>query len=351
MKTIISISLSLLISFQINAQKRAWQSVYADEITATELEEHLEVLASDEYRGRETGDVGQKMAADYLADFYKSLGLPNVGKNNSYFQTIPLEMQEWENVSIKVNDKEFAFLEDFYCFSRSTSSCSLTESEVVFVGYGIDDEAYSNYKNIDVTNKVVLLLDGEPKLKNGNYLLTKNEEPSKWSSSWRTKLATAKTKGAKAVLIIKDDAAAQIKRNDHSINSPSLKLIEKATSSSNYPPNFYISNNIAQNLFGKKFNKQKKKAIKRAAKKRNISTKLKTNLAINVTKKIKDVSGENVFGYIEGSDLKDELIVLTAHYDHLGKHDGKIYNGADDNGTGTVALMEIAESFVKAKEN
>ena len=64
----------------------------------------------------------------------------------------------------------------------------------------------------------------------------------------------------------------------------------------------------------------------------------------------KYIKGENVLGYIEGSDLKEELIVITAHYDHLGKHEEKIYNGADDDGSGTVALMEIAEAFMIAKQ-
>ena len=70
-----------------------------------------------------------------------------------------------------------------------------------------------------------------------------------------------------------------------------------------------------------------------------------------IFKKNKIIKGENVLGYIEGTDLKEELIVLTAHYDHLGKHENKIYNGADDDGSGTVALMEIAEAFMMAKKD
>jgi len=352
MKIIISLLLSFCIVLQVDAQKRAWQSVYADKITAEELEEHLEVLASDEYEGRETGKVGQKMAAEYLAFFYKELGLPGVTDNQkSYYQTIPLSTQEWQKVEITANKKTFTFLEDFYCFGRSTESGSLKEKEIVFAGYGIDDALYSDYKNKSVKGKVVLLLDGEPQQKNGNYLLTKSEEPSKWSSNWRTKLEAAAKKGAKAVLIIKNNYKEEIKRNKHRITSKSMKLKEQMKEGAKYPSTFYISPEMAKRIVGVKFEKQQRKMKKKAARKRSASSIIKTNLDIVVKRNEEDITGQNVFAYIEGSDLKDELIVLTAHYDHLGKRDNKIYYGADDNGTGTVALMEIAESFVLAKEN
>ena len=74
-----------------------------------------------------------------------------------------------------------------------------------------------------------------------------------------------------------------------------------------------------------------------------------TDFIKKIFKKNKIIRGENVLGYIEGSDLKDELIIITAHYDHLGKHDTLLFNGADDDGSGTVAIMEIAEAFMLAK--
>ncbi len=354
MKVVLSLLCCLLLTYKADAQKRAWQSVYADKITAEELEAHLEVLASDEYEGRETGKAGQKLAAEYLASFYKSLGLPPIGvsgKQKSYFQTIPLTIQAWEKVAITANRKDFTFLEDFYCFGRTTESGSLREKEIVFAGYGIDETSYNDYKNINVKGKVVLLLDGEPKMKNGDYLLTKSEEPSKWSANRQTKLEAAAQKGVKAVLIIKDNYREEIKKFKHSITSKSMKLKELTEDGTRYPSTFYISPTMAKRIIGVKFEKQLRKVKRKAAKKRNASISIKTNLTMVVQKNEEDIIGENVFGYIEGTDLKDELVVITAHYDHLGKHNGKIYNGADDNGTGTVALMEIAESFAIAKEN
>jgi len=111
-----------LIALTVNAfaQKRSWESVFADDIKAETLEKHLEVLASDEYEGRETGQKGQRLAAEYLADFYKALGLPPVEKDSSYYQTIPLVIEKWGDVSITANGKTFKFLEDFYAFGRTT---------------------------------------------------------------------------------------------------------------------------------------------------------------------------------------------------------------------------------------
>jgi len=333
------------------AQKRAWQSVFADDIKAETLEQHLEVLASDEYEGRETGEKGQKLSAEYLANFYKALGLPPVKKDSSYYQTIPLVIEKWGDVSITANEKSFTFLEDFYAFGRTTEAFEFKAKQVVFGGYGIKDEVYNDYKNIDVKNKIVVVLAGEPTLKNGNFVVGNSKEASKWSGNWRSKIETAKSEGAKALLVVRNDIETQIERNHHSITSTSMKLVEDSNNKkSRYIPTFYISKTMAESLLPVKFAKLQRKQVKKAAKKKTLAKAVKSNVSINVAKETIKVEGENVFGYIEGSDLKDELIVLTAHYDHLGVHDGKTFNGADDNGTGTVALMEIAESFVKAKE-
>lgn len=347
-----NILILILIAFTINAfaQKRAWQSVFADDIKAETLEKHLEVLASDKYEGRETGQKGQKMAAEYLADFYKELGLPPVEKDSSYYQTIPLVIEKWGDVSITANGTSFKFLEDFYAFGRTTDAFDFSADQIVFAGYGIKDEIYNDYENIDVKGKIVMVLAGEPKLKNRNFVVGNSKDASKWSGNWRSKIEGAKSEGAKAIFIVRNDISKQIERNHHSITSTSMKLIEDNKSSENrYIPTFYISKAIAESILPK-FAKIKRKQVKKAAKKKSLSKAFDSKISINVAKQTEKIDGENVFGYIEGSDLKDELIVLTAHYDHLGVQDGKTYNGADDNGTGTVALMEIAESFVKAKE-
>lgn len=344
------LSIISILCFQTQAQKRAWQNVYADYIDVADLEKHLEILASDEYEGRATGQKGQKMAANYMADYYKSIGIKPVGENGTYFQTIPLEQQSWDKVNINIDGKDFEMMKDFYCFGRQVDEGTITSDQIVFAGYGIADENYNDYQFINVRNKVVLILDGEPKNTNGNYLVSGEAKTSKWSTSWRAKLTEAKERGAKALFVVKDNISNQINRYEHSIEAPSTKLIA-SEKNRRYPQTFYISNAMAKKLLGKKASKTFKKLNKKNNKGKTFSKQFASDISIDVKKKVKEMHGDNVFAYIEGSDLKDEVIVLTAHYDHLAPEGEKIYNGADDNGTGTVGLMEIAEAFTKAKEN
>lgn len=111
--------------------------------------------------------------------------------------------------------------------------------------------------------------------------------------------------------------------------------------------NFYISPSIAQLILGKKDLAKLQANINKKGKTQ--TCKAKTNLKLSITKNVNPSTVENVLGYIEGTDLKDELIILTAHYDHLGIEHGEIYHGADDDGSGTVALLEMAQAFAQAK--
>lgn len=332
------------------AQKRATASIYADDIKAAELEKHLEILASDEYAGREAGTKGEQMAAEYMSSHYKKLGLKAVGENNSYYQKIPLNKKYWKNFDIKANGKNFEFLKDFYAFSRTANEMDINTNEIIFAGYGINEVNFNNYKKYDFNNKVIMILDGEPRDSDGNSALADNQKYTEWTSNWRKKLLTAKAKGVKLVLVVKKDIEKNVSRLKHSIEDASVRL-DLGETESPYAQVYYISEDMAQTIAGKKYQKVKSKINKKAKEKKAYSKKLKTNLKVNLTKKVKDVNGLNVFAFIEGTDLKDEVIVLTGHYDHLGVKGDKIFNGADDNGTGTVALMEIAESFAKAKKD
>ena len=117
-----------------------------------------------------------------------------------------------------------------------------------------------------------------------------------------------------------------------------------------FPPNLYISEDMARAMFvstGKDFDKLKKKASKR---KKPKSRSIFCEMNIQIERIEHSIEAENVLGYIEGGDKKEELIVMTAHYDHLGIKNDSIYNGADDDGSGTVSLLEMAEAFALAKE-
>lgn len=142
----------------------------------------------------------------------------------------------------------------------------------------------------------------------------------------------------------------QLIDNRHFIETPTMKLdVKKADDKSDPPrlPVFYISQKMARELTNKKIRSIKSKIDKKG---KPQAFNVKTSLTINVARATKQLTAENVLGYIEGSDLKDELVVVSAHYDHLGIHDGVVFNGADDDGSGTVAVLEMAEAFAKAKK-
>ncbi len=324
------------------------QADFAETINAADLKIHLMTIAGDEYMGRETGKEGQKMAARYISEHFKKLGIegPVKGAKNSYYQQVPLQEGGWnESPTIEIDDMEFTFLDDFYAWPEQ-EGMKLNADEIVFLGYGIEDEKYNDYKGVDVKGKVIVLMQGEPQ-KDGKYLLSGTEERSNWSKDRNYKFGTAKKKGAKAIMSIDKDLKENMGRWGHYLKQRSMKL--QTEESEEFPPYVYISPEMADKILNsKKLAKSKKKIAKKMKAKSFSESK---SIAFNVGKDVETFNSENVLGYMEGTDLKDELIVVTSHYDHLGAEDGdrRIYNGADDDGSGTVAVLEIAEAFAKAK--
>lgn len=324
---------------------------YARTITAQDLQRHLSILASDSLEGRETGMRGQKMAADYIARHFQKLGLkPGYpGKSQlGYFQPINLDGSQWTNAVIKANGREYAFLKDFlfYPGADKFEQPDLTKSEVVFAGYGIADEKYNDYKTIEPDGRTVVILAGEPKLANGNYLLSDGKKPSAWTTNWRKKIATAKEQGAKQVFYITNSFNQVLPHAVHYNEKPVLALPDGKNAG---VPVYFMPMRVAAEIL--------KTDSASLASVGNIEVpkgKVKGNaLAIaqvetQAVKAHSQVPTENVIGVLEGTDKKDEAIIITAHYDHIGIIDGKVYNGADDDGSGTSAVLELAEAFATA---
>jgi len=326
---------------------------YSKTITKEDLSRHLHILASDEYEGRETGMEGQKKAAKYISEHYAKIGIPPlpsaVETDSNYYQEFPLILQSPYGTEISVNNIKYEFLKDFYYFSGFNDT-NIVRNNVVFLGYGISDKNYDDYKNVDVSGKIVLIFNGEPYNKDSISYITKSRSSSGWSKSWRKKVQTAKEKNVLALMVIVDDFESKLNKVRHWVEKSSMKLEGK--SSSKRIPNFYISTEMANAMFSSANIKGDAISMKKKIDKKGkpISFNLMTDIVIDVSRKSEKISSENVLGYIEGSDLKDELLVMTAHYDHIGMDGEKIYNGADDDGSGTVAIMELAEAFAKAKK-
>ncbi len=327
---------------------------FANTIVGEQLKKHLTILASDEFEGRETGAEGNEKAANYIAGEFQRMGIPTIANSeNSYFQPVAFNWSQWEDISLNINGNSFRHLWEFISFPVRNQNLPLLETnQIIFLGYGIEDEKYSDYKGIDVTDKVILIYKGEPTDKNGNSYLTGTPELSDWSTNWEKKLETAKSRGAKLVLIIENEIQKLLSENRHILIGPLLTLGEDTDSYEKYANNCHINTNVAKELMGKSY----KKIIKARKKiqKKGIAHQVTINGDFKITQKKKDRSlqGVNVLGYIEGTDekLKEELVIITAHYDHLGKRGDDIYNGADDNGSGTSTVIEVANAFMEAKK-
>ena len=326
---------------------------FAKSISAEDLRKHLEVLASDQYEGRETGQKGQKMAADYIKKHFMNCGIPpRENLKDGYYQQFPLQVFQPQELQIEINGKSFIPRKDFFSFSSILYDTTLIINDLMFAGYGINSENYNDYKSLNEKDlRNLLILGSEPIDKTGNSILTGTTKSSEWSNGIRKKYSEAQSKGVSILFIVEDDIASAYKKSEHKITSTKMKIAEKSGKSLfSTPFTIFISKEMANSILGsEKYLPKVKKEI--AASRQPQKKNCKSQIKLKIKQATSVLSAENVIGYIEGSDLKNELVVLTAHYDHLGKQDGIVFNGADDDGSGTVAVLELAEAFALAKKN
>ncbi len=311
-------------------------SVYASTITEQELKDHLYTYASDEFEGRETGTEGQKMAVNYIRQNYMDLGIPAAQTNGDYFQNVPLEMAKLPKGSLSVNGKTYVFGEDFITFSAFEGSYD----EMIYAGFGIEDPEYSDFQGMDVKGKVLLVKAGEPINEDGTYKISGTNKSSAWSNMSEApgkRLEVAKAKGAKAIFYLDVDNYnryeryyQRTKRND----SGRLGFEDDGTT----PSLILISEKMAKEMLPE-LNELRSSVIRQ------------TDIAASLLSTNEPISTENVVAFIEGSEKPEEYVVISAHLDHIGvSKDGSVNNGADDDGSGTVALLEIAEAFKLANK-
>lgn len=322
---------------------------FASTITGEDIKAHLSVLASDEYEGRETGEPGNEMAAQYLAEQFEKIGLDKT--DGSYFQNVVFSSTGWNDSEIYVNGEKFKHLWDYLAYPISFNEMkNFSTDEVVFMGYGIDESRYSDYKGKSVAGKVVMIYMGEPMIDENTSRVTGTDKMSEWNNNVPKKLAVAKERGAKMVLLVSSDLKGFLMENRKYLLGGSLELGDKRDEMKDMTPHAYVSTSLAEAIIGKKKRKVTKAVKKMGQNGKSKSIALKTNFKGTFDNYLNLLEGKNVLGFLEGSDLKDELIVVSAHYDHLGIRGTDIFNGADDNGSGTSTVLDIAEAFKLAKD-
>ena len=338
----------------INAfSQKADPAPFAHTISPTELREYLTVLTADSLEGRETGTEGNLKAAQYIARHFEKLGLPKVVNKNSYFQKMIYTNEAWNSINLKINEQSYRHQFNFYALPGENPSVKgnvIEAKEVIYLGYGIDDSRYSDYKKAkDLKGKIIMINPGEPFNKDSNSIITNSPNVSSWAVDMNRKLKIAYEKGVKAVLIIDPNLSKSVqdKRRFFSRNvTGDVELPD-----GKYPNSIYISPDVAREIIGKKAD-DLKKLRDRIAKGKPRPLSMPCNIRLDMDKFFRQLIGNNVLGFIEGSDpvLKDEIVVVSAHYDHLGKRGESIYHGADDNGSGSSSVLAISKALAEAKQ-
>jgi hypothetical protein len=228
----------------------------------------------------------------------------------------------------------------------------ITADDLLYMGYGISSENYDDYKGISVEDRVLLISSGEPRDRKGYSWVDKERSTTSWTSDWTKKITNAELKGARALLIIDDNFSSSVVQFGRHIKRPNIEVGERVSSEKDNMPVIYITSKMANRILksgGHKHGHRKLEKI--IGKKGNPEMlELKIPVSLNVKKNREELISENVLAYMKGTEKKEELVIVTAHYDHLGKKGEDIYNGADDDGSGTTTLLELAQAFSIAKK-
>ncbi|WP_299890889.1 M28 family metallopeptidase [uncultured Lacinutrix sp.] len=311
-------------------------STYASSITSADLKTALYKYASDEFEGRETGKPGQKMAVNFIKEHYMKYGVAAAKSDGNYFQEVPLELMSAPGILVDVNGVKYKQVDDIISVGAGKTQV-LNTKEIIYAGFGIDDEKYSSYTNMeDLTDKIVLIKSGEPKNDDGTYAITGTTQSSKWSDfrqAYASKRDAAQKRGAAAVLFYYPEVY-QMAAMRFGTSSGRMSL----AGNSDVMYYFMVNTDLAKSLVSDIETNEKTMPVA-------------TNMSLDFKNNSEAISSENVAAVIKGSEKPDEYIIISAHLDHEGIKNGEVYNGADDDGSGTVAVLEIAEAFAKAKKD
>lgn len=279
---------------------------YAKTIHTDDLKAHLNILASDEYEGRETGKPGQKKAAAYIAEQFEKQGL-EAPVNGSYFQRFDLIQSSIRTVYFKKGEEKKEVFKDFIYYSSAETR---GEEYVTII--------MTDKKDMDLTEY------------DGKYVLYVTET----LGGLQDRIDNAKSAGAKGFIILltsESEFRSTLSRFGPFLQKETLGLNSRDNESEQM---IIVNEEFAEWAFEKSFDQ--------------IVGGDKAQLIFNADYLDKPIATENVLGFLKGSDKEEEVLVITSHYDHVGIIDGEIHNGADDDGSGTVTVLELAEAFATA---
>jgi Zn-dependent M28 family amino/carboxypeptidase len=327
-------------------------------INASDFAARLQKISSDAFEGRKPGTIGERMSTAWIKDQFEQIGLKPGNKDN-WFQTVPMietTLLDADTVAFDVTapagSEHFAFRTDMIVNTLDGShTVDLKDSPIVFAGYGVVAPEYewNDYAGLDVKGKTVIVLVNDPGWGNQDAALFKGNALT-YYGRWTYKYEEAARQGAAACLIVHETAGAGYPWDVvvSSWSGPQDALPPREDPAPRLKVAGWLNTEAAQRLFAKAG--ADFAALKKSADARGFTpTALDAKLSTSFKNKIDNTSSENVLGMIRGSTRPDEVVVYSAHWDHLGKDPNlkgdAIYNGAIDNGTGIAGLLEIAEAF------
>ena len=323
--------------------------VTPEPVNLANVHQHIKILASDKFGGRGPLTAGEKLTIDYLAEQYRAIGLTGA-VDGSFLQPVAMaKLTPDQSMVLRVGDLTFNAGSDFTARTQQMNSkINLSDSDIVFVGYGINAPEYQwhDYEQIDVKGKTLVMLVNDPGFATqDDSLFTGNAMT--YYGRWTYKYEEAARQGAAAVLIVHQTAPAAYPWSvvESSNTGSKYTLIDDNNNSSQLPIMGWLHIDAATQLFkaaGLEFKQLEQQAL--AADFKPQSLQLKANLTLN--SEISHAESNNVVAQLTGSKYPDEYIVVSAHWDHFGTKQTptgpKIYNGAIDNATGTAGTVEIA---------
>jgi len=328
----------------------------AEQITVAQIRDYLTFIASDEMEGRDTPSRGLDLTAKFLAMNLARWGLKPAGDDGTFFQKIALrrDLVNKEQTRVLLNDQNLAFGEDYIALPINAD----VRGQLVFAGNGwfIKSKNMDAYKGIDAKGKIAVIFTSLSGLPRG--VRSSDLSSGKPGEDWMDPVQYARKQGAIATVIVPDfQFLANWERNRQRLSERSTTVVEKfQPAETSQLPGIMITPRIANLLF--QGEKQNATALFEATFGGEMPEPFELSpskkMSITASSKGDAIATQNVVAVFEGSDplLKDEYVALGAHYDHIGigtpvKGDA-IYNGADDDGSGTTALLAIAEALAKA---
>ena len=319
--------------------------------------DHVKTLASDEFEGRAPGTPGGEKTKSYISNHFESLGLKSFG--DSYLMPVTLtaitldESKSSFNLAVDGEVMNIAYRSDVvYGTTRQLDNVSIENSDLVFVGYGVNAPEYgwNDYK-VDVKGKTVVMLINDPgfELQSTEF----NGRAMTYYGRWTYKFEEAARQGAAGVLIIHETAPASYPWGvvENGWSGEQLNLTFKDKNIGRSALEGWITLDVAEKLFAKMnttYDEMKSKALSKNFQPIPMDG---MTLSSNMANALRETDSHNVVGYVEGSEAPEEFVLIMGHWDHMGVDTSiegdQIYNGAVDNATGTAAVMHIAETFSK----